>query len=145
MAGGIGDKPFQLNPKCVVFTFILMAMYSFLPEGCNQVAALIAMITPVIIYSYYKLYRCKSKEEGGKGASTIALLATMLITSLILVALYYYLPRGYVSMYVLIFIFGYTAMAYFDYIFDCSIPLEVGVYSFTHLFKPEAKEKSIKF
>lgn len=145
MAGGIGDKSFQLNPKCVVFTFILMAMYAFLPEGCNRIAILIATITPTIIYSYYKLYKCKTKEKGGKGADPITLLATMLITSLTMTMLYYYLPRGYISMYILIFIFGYVGMAYFDYIFDCSIPLEVGVYSFTHLFKPEAKEKSIKF
>ena len=144
MAGGIGDKPFQLNPKCVVFTFILMVLYTFLPDKYDKVAVAVGLITPTIIYSYYKLYRCKSKEEGGNGASSLTLLATMLMTSFAMVSLYYYLPRGYISMYVLIFIFGYTGMALFDYIFDCSIPLEVGMYSFTHLFKPEAKEKSIK-
>ena len=80
MAGGIGQRPFTLNPKCVAFSLMCMILYQIRPTKSFQI--------PIMI---------------------------------------------------LLFVASYTAMAWYDYYFDCRTePMERGTKSVTGMLKPKA-------
>jgi hypothetical protein len=128
MAGGIG-LPFQLNPKCVIFSGLLMLAYYALPmQDTNVYDFYIPIITTIAILLYYYLYACQNN-------STLILILIITLVTMLFQYLYWYLPRNLWSIYYAIFFIGYIALAYFDYVMQCSIPLQAGMVSMTHLFK----------
>jgi hypothetical protein len=129
MAGGIGT-PFQLNPKCVIFALLIMLGYYALPEQNIDIYNYhIPIISTIVILIYTYLYSCKN-------SNMLVLLLLILILVLSLQYLYWHTKRGLWVVYYSIFFIGYVALAYFDYIMQCEIPLQSGAISFTHLFKP---------
>ena len=128
MAGGIGTY-FQLNPKCLIFIFMLMLAYYALPVNDLDIYNYyIPIITAISVLLYMFLYSCQNT-----GALTV--IGVIILLIVILQFLYWNLPRKLWSVYYAIFFFGYVSLAYFDYVMDCSIPLKAGTISFTHLFK----------
>lgn len=68
MAGGIfTNRPFEPNPKCIVFSIILMLLYWFLPRNNN-----IFMLPVIFVFAYVGmawydyLYDCQEKMYTGK-------------------------------------------------------------------------------
>jgi hypothetical protein len=129
MAGGLFGLPFFVNPKCIIFSLLLMIAYWKLPiKNHNVYKYYIPIVTTLAILLYYVLYVCKNQ-------STITLLTIIAVATLLLQYIYWNLERDLYAAYYFIFFFGYVSLAYFDYLMECSIPLGVGWLSFTHLFK----------
>ena len=71
MAGGLFvERPFHLNPKCVIFAFILMAGYWFLPP--KEVIMLpMIFITSYIAMAWYDfVYNCDTPLFSGTSSTT---------------------------------------------------------------------------
>lgn len=136
MAGGLfgmGDESalFTFNVKCIVFALILMIAFAVAPYRSYWVLSLIPALTAVLVFAYHELYACRTPIRWAwlMGAA----LATM--------AAYWFLPertRTEPVMYFFIFVYGYVAMAFYDYVFRCSVPLETGLASISGVFKPDA-------
>lgn len=78
MAGGVFvDRPFHLNPKCVVFSLLLIAAYWTLPPKNPFMAAAIFVVAYVGLAWYDHAYDCSNKMYGGRlsGALTLHLSA----------------------------------------------------------------------
>jgi hypothetical protein len=61
MAGGIfPNYPFHLNIKCIVFTFIIVIIYWFLPK--NLFILFFLLWSPYIVLAWYDYsYKCQNK------------------------------------------------------------------------------------
>tara|TARA_B100000029_G_scaffold409096_1_gene410569 strand:+ start:225 stop:935 length:711 start_codon:yes stop_codon:yes gene_type:complete len=67
MAGGIFvDQPFHPNPKCIVFSVVLMIAYWMLPQRNPFLLPLIFVIAYVAMAWYDYLYNCDMKMYSGK-------------------------------------------------------------------------------
>lgn len=67
MAGGIFvDQPFHPNPKCIVFSVVLMIAYWMLPQKNPFMLPLIFVFAYVSMAWYDHLYNCDMKMYGGK-------------------------------------------------------------------------------
>lgn len=121
--------PVILNPKCVYFSALLMAGYTFLPEKNTTIAFLIFPIFLLLIALYFYQFNCSyfwSPQH----------IIISLLVSATIAGLYYILPRRSLPIYIFIFAYGYIGMAVYDYLFDCDTPLQHGFLSFTSIFKP---------
>ena len=54
MAGGLFGKPFALNPKCIVFSILVMAIFLFKPEFKTNSALGIALFI-LFVLSYVSM------------------------------------------------------------------------------------------
>mgnify|MGYP001216320357 FL=1 len=67
MAGGIFvDQPFHPNPKCIVFSVVLMIAYWKLPQKNPFMLPLIFVFAYVSMAWYDHMYNCDMKMYGGK-------------------------------------------------------------------------------
>ena len=75
MAGGIFiDRPFNPNIKCIIFGFLLVLMYVYLPrqaqgKGNPLIIALIFIISYIAMAWYDYAYDCDDKMFSGSGLS----------------------------------------------------------------------------
>lgn len=67
MAGGVFvDQPFHPNPKCIVFSLVLMLAYWYLPQRNPFMLPLIFVVAYVAMAWYDHLYDCDMKMYGAK-------------------------------------------------------------------------------
>ena len=126
-----------LNPKCVYFSALLMAGYTFLPEKDITTIFLIPLIFLLLIVIYFRQFNCSyfwSPQH----------ILISILASLSVATLYWVLPRRSIPVYIFIFAYGYIGMAIYDYLFDCDTPLQHGFISMTQIFKPKKKLNSKK-
>lgn len=63
MAGGIFERPFALNVKCIVFTFLISAGYWYAPRRSYPILVL-TLIVPYIAMAWYdEMYQCESQLQ----------------------------------------------------------------------------------
>jgi len=67
MAGGIFvDQPFHPNPKCLIFGFLLMAAYWFLPATRNWIMLPVIFVVGYVAMAWYDyLYKCDVVMKSG--------------------------------------------------------------------------------
>ena len=74
MAGGIFvDQPYHPNPKCLLFSAIVMALYWFLPTNKNPLMLFLIFILSYVAMAWYDYkYNCDTKMYSGNniGANT---------------------------------------------------------------------------
>lgn len=130
MAGGLfKDSPFRFNIKCVIFSALLMIAFALAPIKSYWVLASIPILTALGTFGYHSLYKCKKEMKWG-----------WMIGAILLMMAYWFSPertRKEWVMYFFIFVYGYVAMAYYDYVYECEEPLEEGLISLSSVFKPE--------
>ena len=67
MAGGVFvDQPFHPNPKCIVFSLVLILAYWYLPQRNPFLLPLIFVVGYVAMAWYDHLYDCEMKLYGAK-------------------------------------------------------------------------------
>ena len=75
MAGGIFvDQPYHPNPKCLLFSAIVMALYWFLPTNKNPLMLFLIFILSYVAMAWYDYkYNCDTKMYSGKnlGVNTL--------------------------------------------------------------------------
>lgn len=63
MAGGIFERPFALNVKCIVFTFLVAAGYWYAPRRSFPILVL-TLIVPYIAMAWYdEFYQCEDQLQ----------------------------------------------------------------------------------
>ncbi len=129
MAGGLFKQaPFRFNIKCVIFSAILMIAFALAPVKTTWVLYAIPVATFLIMSAYHRLYKCE-------GSSFLL----VILMSLVLMAAYWFSPertRTELLMYFFIFVYGYVGLAFYDFMYECSEPLQEGLISLTAIFKP---------
>ena len=67
MAGGIfTDRPFEPNPKCIVFAFALMGFYWFIPGPKNVFLLPVIFVVAYVAMAWYDwIYDCEAKMFSG--------------------------------------------------------------------------------
>lgn len=140
MAGGIfTDRPFELNPKCVVFASILMILYylSTRYEYNPHILPVVFIISYLSVIWYDKIYMCNS---------TTTIILRHLVFSLLMIGLYYLSSQSEFNPFMLfvIFIVSYIAMAWYDWLYYCESKMysgDKGIISiYGSIFKPQYRD-----
>jgi hypothetical protein len=63
MAGGLFERPFEFNVKCIVFTIMISAGYWYAPRRSYSILIL-TLIVPYIAMAWYdEVYACESQLQ----------------------------------------------------------------------------------
>lgn len=142
MAGGLFDnQPFSINIKCVVGTFMVACVYWMLPKDEHHVVIgiLVALLSSLSIFLYNKSYDCQEIVDNNDSEIENVLLSIG-VGLFCFVFVQFILPRKNYWVLAATLYLPYLAIAWWDYIFDCSNRMDPTIFPFGRFiylpFKP---------